>query len=199
MCSARKLKSIKTGKGLLNTVINRLPFEVHVPGYQFCGPGTNLKKRLSRGDTGINPLDSACRTHDIAYASTKNLDIRHKADKLLEDQAWERVKAGDSSKKEKLVAYTVVNAIKAKRKLGMGFKHKRNTLLVAKRKKIKKTRKNTKRLILNPKQIGGVLPLIPIFAGLSALGSLAFSASNIYKAVKNSKKKGSGLYLNNPI
>ena len=72
MRSTCKLKSVKTGKGFLNTAINKLPFEVHVPGYQFCGPGTNLKKRLARGDKGINPLDSACRTHDIAYENSNN-------------------------------------------------------------------------------------------------------------------------------
>lgn len=195
MSSTHKLKS---GKGFLNTLINRLPFEAHVPGYQFCGPGTKLKKRLARGDKGINPLDSACRTHDIAYMSSNNLDIRHKADKLLEEQAWERVKASDSSKKEKLVAYAIVNAMKAKRKIGMGCKRNNKKTMLAAKKKSKKTRKNGKRIILTPNQLGGVLPLVPIFAGLSALGSLASGASSIYNAVKN-RKKGNGLYLNNPV
>jgi len=199
MRSARKRKSVKTGKGFLNSVINSLPFEVHVPGYQFCGPGTKLKKRLARGDKGINPLDSACRTHDIAYENSNNLDIRHKADKLLEEQAWERVKAGDSSQKEKLTAYAIVNAMKAKRKIGMGFKrNNKKQLLLAKKKNNNKKMKNGKRIILVPNQLGGALPLTTIFAGLSALGSLASGASSIYNTVKNRKKKGSGLYLNNP-
>ncbi|KYM99011.1 hypothetical protein ALC62_10261 [Cyphomyrmex costatus] len=55
------------GRGLLNKAINALPFELHIPGYQFCGPGTRLEKRLARDDRGINPLDTACREHDIAY------------------------------------------------------------------------------------------------------------------------------------
>jgi hypothetical protein len=96
MCSTHKLKS---GKGFLNTLINKLPFEANVSGYQFCGPGSKLKKRLARGDKGVNSLDFACQTHDIAYENSNNLDIRHKADKLLEEQAWERVKASDSFKK----------------------------------------------------------------------------------------------------
>ncbi|KYN30172.1 hypothetical protein ALC57_00368 [Trachymyrmex cornetzi] len=29
--------------GLLNRAINVLPFELHIPGYQFCGPGTRLR------------------------------------------------------------------------------------------------------------------------------------------------------------
>lgn len=66
------------------------------------------------------------------------------------------------------------------------------------KKKNKKTKKNGKRIISTPNQLGGVLPLMPIFAGLSALGSLASGASSVYNAVKN-RKKGNGLYLNNPI
>lgn len=41
--------------------------EFHLPGYQFCGPGTKVFKRLKRGDQGINELDKACRLHDIQY------------------------------------------------------------------------------------------------------------------------------------
>jgi hypothetical protein len=154
MCSTHKLKS---GKGSLNNLINKLPFEVHVPGYQFCAPGTKLKERLARGDKGVNPLDSACRTHDNAYENSNNLDIRHKADKLLEDQA-----------------------------------------IISSEKKNKKKRKNDKRIILTPNQLGGALPLASIFAGLSALGSIASGASSLYNVVKN-RKKSNGLYLNNPI
>jgi hypothetical protein len=81
-------RKVKTGKSLLNSVINWFPFEAHITGYSYCGPGTKLKERLARGDKGNYPLDSACRTHDIAYENSNNLDIRHKADKLLEEQAW---------------------------------------------------------------------------------------------------------------
>jgi len=34
-------KKEKIGRGIINSLINSLPFEAHVPGYQFCGPGTN--------------------------------------------------------------------------------------------------------------------------------------------------------------
>ncbi|KAL4104248.1 hypothetical protein QTP88_019557 [Uroleucon formosanum] len=123
--STREYKSDKAGKGFVNSLINSLPFEAHVPGYQYCGPGTKLKKRLDRSDEGINPLDAACRDHDIVYATSKYLSDRHKADKMLENRAWERFKVEDSSRKEKLVAYAVTNAMKAKRKKGMGCKRKR--------------------------------------------------------------------------
>ena len=41
--------------------------ELHLPRYQFCGPGTKAFTRLSRGDKGINKLDETCRIHDIEY------------------------------------------------------------------------------------------------------------------------------------
>ena len=59
----RKHNSRK-GRGLTNTVINKLPFELYLPGYQFCGSGTKLTKPLARGDLRINPLDQACKKHD---------------------------------------------------------------------------------------------------------------------------------------
>ena len=204
MRSTRKCKSNKTGKGFVNSLINSLPFEAHVSGYQYCGPGTKLKKRLDRGDKGINPLDAACRDHDIVYVTSKNLDDRHKADKVLEHRAWERFKSKDAPRKEKLVAYAVTNAMKAKRKIGMGCKGKRkratkrNVMLAVKKKRTLKKKNSGKRLILTPGQSGGVIPLIPIFAGLSALGSLMSGGASVYNAIQNSKrKKGSGLYLNN--
>jgi len=67
---------------LLNRAINALPFELHIPGYQFCGPGTHLEKRLARGDRGINSLDAACREHDIAYSRSNDLAERHVADNI---------------------------------------------------------------------------------------------------------------------
>lgn len=196
MCSRRRLNTNKTGKGFINTAINSLPFEVHVPSYHFCGPGTKLEKRLASGDKGINKLDSACREHDIAYSQSNDLNKRHIADKLLENRAWERVKAKDSSKTEKAVAYAVTNIMKVKRKIGMGCGSKSVNKKKNKNKNKKRIKKNRFREIKSSSQIGGILPLIPIFAGLSALGSIASGGSAVYNAIKNTRKSGGGLYLN---
>ena len=48
--------------------------------YQFLGPGTFLKKRLDRGDQGINRLDRIARRHDIDYSKAKSLEDKWKAD-----------------------------------------------------------------------------------------------------------------------
>lgn len=196
----------------MNTLINKLPFELHLPGYQYCGPGTKLDKRLARGDQGINYLDKACKEHDIAYSQHQDKPNRHKADKILIDKAWQRVKSKESSLRERADALLVTNLMKAKVKLGMGAKkpttnvtltraiqnakkvikqQKPDTVrksiklaLVAAKKVIKnKKYARTPRIIPIPK-VGGVIPLlVPIFAGLSAAGALAGGAAGVAKAV----------------
>ncbi|GBP06422.1 hypothetical protein EVAR_64676_1 [Eumeta japonica] len=128
---AFSLPKTTVGEGLLDKTINSLPFELHLPGYQYCGPGTKLQKRLKQGDQGINSLDAACKNHDIVYSKNKDLNIRHQADKVLENKAWERVVSKDSSLAEKSFAYLVTNAMKLKQKFGMGVEKK-------KRRKMKK-------------------------------------------------------------
>lgn len=243
---------MKTGSGLFNSLLNKLPVEVHLPGYQYCGPGTKLQTRLQRGDPGINPLDRACKDHDIAYSKSRDLKHRHEADRILEERAWNRVKSADTTLGEKAAAWTITNAMKAKRKLGMGLGKKSKHPTVSFRKSVLEKARNalrgvkhlsdlkkgaklslkaakavvkvlggkkcirTPRIIPLPKT-GGFLPLIPLFAGLSALGALAGGASGIAQAVNKAKsaqrdleeaqrhnktmeaialgKKGEGLYL----
>jgi hypothetical protein len=40
--------------------------EQHLPGYNFCGPGTNVTRRLRSGVKPVNKLDAAALEHDIA-------------------------------------------------------------------------------------------------------------------------------------
>ncbi|KAL4090137.1 hypothetical protein QTP88_025036 [Uroleucon formosanum] len=225
MSPVRKRNNNK-GSGLINSVINHLPVELHLPGYRFAGPGTKLKERLARGERGINRLDELARAHDIAYDESNSLSDRHRADEILENQAWEVFKSKNTGIKEKAASWLVTTAMKAKRKLGAGcgfkqmvsaakkaIKNKVNdnnitklvrTCLTAakKSKKLKKSKSiKTPRIIPIPKK-GGVLPLIPIFAGLSALDALTGGVGNIVKVVNylNSGKNtpihlGKGLYL----
>ncbi|KYQ47803.1 hypothetical protein ALC60_13168 [Trachymyrmex zeteki] len=113
--------------GLLNRAINALPFELHIPGYQFCGPRTHLEKRLARGDAGINLLDAACREHDIAYSRNKDLAKRHIADKVLAEKEQKRITAKDSTLGERAAAAAGWAAMKAKTKIGMDMKPKKTT------------------------------------------------------------------------
>ena len=164
--------STKIGSGLLNRAINALPIELHIPGYQFCGPGTHVEERLARGDQGVNPLDAACREHDIAYSRSNELTERHAADKVLAEKAKTRIVAKDSSFGERAAATAVWAAMKAKTKLGMGLK-------------TRKTRKRkTARRILPAAKRGGFLPILPV---LGALGSLIGGAAGVAKAVNDKK------------
>lgn len=265
----------RSGGGLLNRTIDALPFELHFPSYQFCGPGSKLRERLARGDRGINPLDGFCRTHDIAYSLHKDTESRRVADRALANRAWERFKEKDTPIGEKVAAWIVTTAMNAKTKMGAGAvvrrrkrigkdkvtKRKRIVGKGAKRVKTKKTmsikrrapllsfgeivkkaraavkgtgvtssksvekdmthlkravkaalmaaRKlkkgrslkpvgrgkgargktsgdNNERVLPLPKT-GGLLPLLPIFAGLSAIGSLAGGAAGVAKAISETR------------
>ena len=126
----------RRGKGLVNSIINKLPVELHIPGYQYCGPGTKLKERLARGDPGINPLDAACKEHDIAYSKNRdNLVARHAADRVLTERAWKRVLAKDAGLGEKTAAWGVTNTMKVKTKLGMSIKKSAKQRKTSKKKK----------------------------------------------------------------
>lgn len=189
----------RKGSGLVNSLINKLPFELHLPSYQYCGPGTKLEKRLARGDSGINLLDQACKEHDISYSRSKDLENRHRADKKLQDAALKRLKSSDSSLGEKTAALLVSGAMKAKRTLGMGVRRKRYNLRkriigkgVKKRHSKNKPPKRS-RVIKSPK-IGGFIFTIPAILGaLGALGSLGGGAAAIAKAVNDSKSNAKNL------
>lgn len=223
---------------LLNWFINNLPFELHLPGYNYCGPGTRLQKRLARGDKGINLLDEYCKEHDIAYNRCSSLESRLKADLKLMKMAKVRATAPDSSLSEKLAAHLVNKCMLAKVSSGAGLKksntNKKTKLVLPNnlKKHLKHIISHTKKRLSNIKptckkaaidlaiaaareiapnsvklprvipipKTGGFLPLIPIFAGLSAVGSLAGGAAGIAKVieeVKNAKKRLSELKRHN--
>lgn len=188
---------MRIGTGLLDKAINALPYELHIPGYQFCGPGTRLARRIARGDRGVNPLDAACREHDIAYSRNKALADRHVADRLLAERARERITARDSTFGERAAATTVWAAMKTKTKLGMGMRRGG--------KRVRRTRGIRRTLPLAKR--GGLLPILPM---LGALGSLIGGAATVAKAVgdrragrrqleemqrHNRAMEGHGLYL----
>ena len=63
--------------------ISKLGVEFHPPGYQYLGPGTNLIKRLKRGDPGKNRLDRIAKQHDIDYSKARNIRDKWKADEKM--------------------------------------------------------------------------------------------------------------------
>lgn len=139
---------------VINTAIDVIPVELHLPGgYQYCGPGTKLEKRLKRGDPGINELDRACKDHDIAYAKYSDTSNRAKADTSLADQAWRRVISSDATFGERAAALAVSAAMKAKTAIGGGKKKRRGKKPVKKGGNVKR-RKNTKKVSTKKKSKG---------------------------------------------
>lgn len=84
-------------------IFESLP-EMHLWGYRYCGPNTNLAQRLASNESGINELDCACKEHDIAYNESNEHEWRYNADKLLVLKAIRRVYAKDSRIGERLAA-----------------------------------------------------------------------------------------------
>ncbi len=63
-----------------------LPTKHGLTRANFCGPGTNLLRRLERGDRGVSQVDTACSKHDMAYHLAKSKkDIRDADNALIRD------------------------------------------------------------------------------------------------------------------
>ena len=87
--------------------------EFHWPDYQYMGPGTHLKKRLARGDPGLNRLDRIPKAHDIDYDKAKNLQDKWVADRKM------IAKTVQLPGRKSLTERIVKNIMKAKLRLGM--------------------------------------------------------------------------------
>ena len=85
--------------------------EFHWPGYQYLGPGTKLKKRLARGDPGINRLVKIAKQNDMDYDKAKNLKDKWDADTKM-------IKAIDALPGKKTKTKKIVKRImQAKKKI----------------------------------------------------------------------------------
>ena len=71
------------GGSFLNSLVNKLPFEMHLPGHNFTGPGTKLNKRLNPDGTPkewsmpINRVDIAAYHHDLCYSKHDDTKTRN--------------------------------------------------------------------------------------------------------------------------
>lgn len=115
------------GSGLLNYAINNSPFEMHLPGHNFTGPGTQLltgKKRLNDDLTWkewskpINRVDLSAYKHDICYLKNKDTETRNKVcDKNMLNEL-DNIK--NPTIRERIDRAVVKPIIKAKQTFGMG-------------------------------------------------------------------------------
>ena len=111
------------GKGILNNFITNLPFEMHLPGYNFAGPGTKLNKRLNDDLTPkdnskpINRVDEAAYKHDICYLKNKDTQTRNT---VCDENMLKQLKFYNPSLREKIDRSIVSKIIGTKKYFGMG-------------------------------------------------------------------------------
>src|SRR5204862_4659880 len=102
--------------------INNLPIELHLPGHNFTGPGTDLTKRLNpdltpkENSKPINRVDEASMHHDICYLKNKDTKTRNEVcdKKMLED-----LKIYNPTIRERIDKAIVYPIIWGKKTLGM--------------------------------------------------------------------------------
>ena len=131
---------------VLDALIDLLPFEMHVPHYKFCGPGTKLAERIDRGNVGIKPLDEACRQHDLAYTDS-NSD-RRQADRVLAQYAFSRMLAEETQSNERTVAMMTACCMVSKITFEKFFSRIKNVM----RQRDKKDKKSEHRQIKTDKK-----------------------------------------------
>ena len=72
-----------TGGSFLNTLVNKHPFEMHLPGHIFTGPGTKLYKRLNPDETStmwsipINRVGNEAYHRDLCYSEHDDTKTRN--------------------------------------------------------------------------------------------------------------------------
>ena len=99
-------KNDSTDGSFLSTLVNKLPFEMHLLGHNFTGPGSKLCKRLNPYETSkewsilINRVDSAAYHYDLCYSKYDDTKTRNEVcDKkmlgemngIVNPTLWERI------------------------------------------------------------------------------------------------------------
>ncbi len=97
--------------------------EKHYPGFNYCGPGTDVWRRMKNKVQPIDALDAACKVHDIAteprgpYTSGGDGKKLRAADRQLMSTA-QKLSMPWSSYKRKPAAAMVANAMSLLLKTG---------------------------------------------------------------------------------
>lgn len=132
ICGSVKTQFTKViGNGMANSLINNLPFEMHLPGHNFTGPGTKLHNRLNPDGTPkpwsipINRVDEAAYRHDICYSKHKDSTTRNQlCDRNMLTELGVIV---NPSLRERMEKSIVEKIIATKVNFGMGLKKKKSS------------------------------------------------------------------------
>ena len=86
--------------------------EIHIPRYNYCGPGTEFINRRKSGDKPINSLDLCCFKHDETYINN-NYTFSKESDKQF-IRCSKNVFKITSDKNEKKWAFLAVHTFRLK-------------------------------------------------------------------------------------
>ena len=141
VCGTTKTQFVKMSRGgdlvsSLNSVTGKMklpwakfPGEMHIPGMNFAGPGTNLDERLT--STGaykewskpVDRVDNAAYHHDLAYQHFSDTATRNIADKIMLEQ-MDAIK--DPTIRERIERGIIKPIISTKAKFGLGHTASKN-------------------------------------------------------------------------
>ena len=116
------------------------PGEMHLPGMNFAGPGTNLDERLTSTDAyeewskPVDRVDNAAYHHDLAYKYLTDKARRNKADQMMIEE-MDAIK--NTTMQERIERGIIKPIISTKEKFGLGItkvvENKKNYQLYKKR------------------------------------------------------------------
>ena len=150
----RKESVLLTKGGDLTNTINRFtskiklpwakfPGEMHVPGMNFAGPGTNLDKRLTSTDAyqewskPVDRVDNAAYHHDLAYKYFDDKQTRNLADQMMLEEMNSIQNPTQKEIRERKIIEPIISA---KAKFGLGVSKLR---VQSQRRAPKKTHRRT--------------------------------------------------------
>ena len=138
--SLKKAEKVATGGDLTNTInrftskiklpLGKFPGEMHVPGMNFAGPGTNLDKRLTSTDAyqewskPVDRVDNAAYHHDLAYKYFNDKQARNLADQMMLEEMNSIQNPTQKEIRERKIIEPIISA-KAKFGLGIKKNHRR--------------------------------------------------------------------------
>ena len=101
----------------------KFPGEMHVPGMNFAGPGTNLDKRLTSTDAyqewskPVDRVDNAAYHHDLAYKYFNDKQTRNLADQMMLEEMNSIQNPTQKEIRERKIIEPIISA---KAKFGLG-------------------------------------------------------------------------------
>ena len=134
------VSSLTSATGKIKLPWAKFPGEMHIPGMNFAGPGTNLDERLT--STGaykdwskpVDRVDNAAYHHDLAYQHFPDTATRNVADKIMLEQ-MDAIKY--PTIRERIERGIIKPIISTKAKFGLGHTTSKNYQRATKKTRLK--------------------------------------------------------------